>query len=48
MAFHPGGVKAIKNYVYKDITNIIFLVFPHQKDTTLPKLMKYQIGFIPE
>jgi len=28
---HPGGRKAIMNYIYKDITNILFKVFPHDK-----------------
>jgi cytochrome b involved in lipid metabolism len=45
---HPGGVKAIKNYVYKDITNILFEVYPHQKVNTLARLMKFQVGLIPE
>ena len=31
MLDHPGGLKAIKNYIYKDITNIIFDVYPHHK-----------------
>jgi cytochrome b involved in lipid metabolism len=24
MSEHPGGVKAIKNYIFKDVTNILF------------------------
>lgn len=28
---HPGGVKAIKNYLNKDITNILFQVYRHNR-----------------
>jgi cytochrome b involved in lipid metabolism len=31
MGEHPGGKKALTNYVYKDITDIIFSVYPHKK-----------------
>ena len=48
MSDHPGGLKAIKNYIFKDVTNILFEVYPHKKDTTVAKLMKFQVGLIPE
>lgn len=48
MVDHPGGMKGIKNYVFKDITNIVFEVYPHPRDTTLSKLMRFQVGIIPE
>lgn len=48
MSHHPGGIKAIKNYIYKDVTNILFEVYPHQKDITIARLLKYQVGLIPE
>lgn len=28
---HPGGKKALLNYLNKDITNILFTVFPHKR-----------------
>lgn len=28
---HPGGRKSLENYVYKDITQTLFKVFPHDK-----------------
>ena len=43
---HPGGKKAITNYQNKDITNILFTVFHHKKETTLNTLMKFSIGRI--
>ena len=45
---HPGGKKALTNYFYKDITDILFKVFPHKKDKTLQTLFKYIVGTIPE
>lgn len=48
MVMHPGGRKALTNYLNKDITTIIFTVYPHKKETTLRTLMKYVIGKIPE
>lgn len=30
--YHPGGKKAIANYIFKDITDIIFNVFPHKRE----------------
>ena len=44
---HPGGRKALTNYVYKDITDIIFSVYPHKKEPTLIKLLSYTVGKIP-
>ena len=41
---HPGGKKALVNYVYKDITDILFNVYPHKKQTTLGTLFAYTIG----
>lgn len=28
---HPGGRKSLENYVYKDITQTLFKVYPHNK-----------------
>lgn len=28
---HPGGKKALMNYINKDITAILFTVFPHKR-----------------
>lgn len=28
---HPGGSQVIKNYLFKDVTDILFTVFPHNK-----------------
>lgn len=41
---HPGGKKALVNYVNKDITDILFKVYPHKKDTILKVLERYKIG----
>lgn len=35
---HPGGKKVLINYIYKDITDLIFKVYPHDKDSTIRKL----------
>lgn len=43
---HPGGKKALENYIFKDITDILFRVYPHKKEETLSKLAKYKIGEI--
>lgn len=40
---HPGGKKALANYVYKDITQILFNIYPHSPQI-LKKLDKYIIG----
>lgn len=48
MSIHPGGKKALINYLNKDITNIIFTVYPHKKEKTLNILTRYVIGKIPE
>jgi cytochrome b involved in lipid metabolism len=48
MNIHPGGQKALKNYVSKDITDILFSVYPHSTQSTLQVLFRYQIGKIPE
>lgn len=45
---HPGGEKALRNYVFKDVTEFIFTVYPHRKESTLKVLLKYTIGTIPE
>jgi cytochrome b involved in lipid metabolism len=31
MTEHPGGKKALDNYVYKDITDTVFTVYPHKR-----------------
>lgn len=41
---HPGGKKAISNYFYKDITEILFGVFPHKPEQTLAVLGRYVVG----
>ncbi len=35
---HPGGKKAIINYLGKDVSSILFNVYPHNRDTTLKVL----------
>lgn len=35
------------NYVYKDVTDILFTVYPHKKEPTLNILLAYAIGKIP-
>jgi hypothetical protein len=44
---HPGGKKALGNYVFKDVTEIIFSVYPHKRETTIRKLNTYITGKIP-
>lgn len=46
--FHPGGKKALLNYTNKDITDILFKVYPHKKETTLDILLKYRIGTLSD
>jgi cytochrome b involved in lipid metabolism len=41
---HPGGKKALINYIYKDITNILFKVYKHPKEQTLATLNQHVIG----
>jgi hypothetical protein len=41
---HPGGKKALRNYVYKDISKILFTIYPHSS-STLSTLNQYAIGF---
>ena len=43
---HPGGKKALANYINKDITEILFKVYPHKKEHTLKILNRYAIGAI--
>lgn len=43
---HPGGAQAINKYIYKDVTEILFSVYPHNKHYTLRKLQKYHVGQI--
>lgn len=45
---HPGGKKALLNYTFKDITDILFKVYPHKKETTLAVLHKYRIGTLSD
>jgi len=45
---HPGGKKAISNYFYKDITDILFSVYPHKSEQTLTVLGRYVVGSIPD
>ena len=45
---HPGGKKALANYVYKEVTDILFTVYPHKKEPTLNILLSYAIGKIPQ
>jgi hypothetical protein len=47
MNLHPGGKKALSNYVFKDITDIIFTVYPHKKESTINTLLSYVVGKIP-
>ncbi len=42
---HPGGKKALKNYVYKDITHLLFTIYHHKREI-LQTLNKYVIGSI--
>lgn len=45
---HPGGKKALINYTNKDITDILFKVYPHKKENTLNLLNKYKIGTLSD
>ena len=45
---HPGGKKALLNYTNKDITDILFKVYPHRRETTLALLSKYRIGTLSD
>lgn len=31
MNTHPGGKKALSNYLLKDITDTVFAVYPHKR-----------------
>ena len=44
---HPGGKKALSNYIYKDISDTVFSVYPHSKEHTTKILLTYAIGKIP-
>lgn len=41
---HPGGRKSLDNYIYKDVTDLLFTVYPHKKETTMPALNQYIVG----
>jgi len=41
---HPGGSQVIRNYLFKDITDILFTVFPHNKQRVDNILEKYIVG----
>ncbi len=41
---HPGGKKALINYIYKDVTNTLFKVHQHDRQHTLATLNHYIIG----
>lgn len=43
---HPGGKKALENYIYSDVSDLLFAVFPHKKETTEPSLLRHKIGII--
>lgn len=42
--FHPGGAQVIRNYLFKDITDILFTVFPHNKQRVDKILERYIVG----
>jgi cytochrome b involved in lipid metabolism len=44
IGIHPGGRKSLDNYIYQDITDQLFTVYPHRKEATLAALNKYIIG----
>jgi cytochrome b involved in lipid metabolism len=41
---HPGGKKALINYIYKDVTDTLFKVYNHDRNNTLETLKHYIIG----
>lgn len=43
---HPGGKKSLENYIYEDVTDLLFAVFPHKKETTETNLLRYKIGSV--
>jgi cytochrome b involved in lipid metabolism len=45
---HPGGKKALANYINKDITEILFKIYPHKREHTLKILQRYAVGEIRE
>lgn len=44
---HPGGKKALANYIYKDITDLLFNVYKHEREPTLATLNTLVIGTLP-
>ena len=45
---HPGGSQIVQSYLYKDVTSILFTVFPHNKVTTPKILERYRVGILAE
>lgn len=41
---HPGGKKVLEPYIFQDVTDNLFTIYPHKKETTLPLLNRYIIG----
>jgi cytochrome b involved in lipid metabolism len=42
---HPGGKRSLESYIYKDITQTLFKVYPHNREKTLHRLSQFIIGF---
>lgn len=43
-AIHPGGKKVLEPYIFQDVTDNLFTIYPHKKETTLTLLNRYIIG----
>lgn len=31
LRIHPGGRKSLENFIYRDVTDLLFKVYPHKK-----------------
>jgi cytochrome b involved in lipid metabolism len=48
MSVHPGGKTVLMNYLYRDIKDILFNVYPHKEATTLSILFRKEVGKVEE
>ena len=43
---HPGGKRSLESYIYKDITQTLFKIYPHNREKTLQRLSQFVIGSV--